>query len=132
MSESPGLTRVLLRYAQVFATQTAHTAFANTKHRLDERLARWLLMCHDRLDGDKLPVTQVFLSHMLGANRPGVTLAVCALARAGLISNSRSKITVLDRVRLKVAANGSYGVPETEYARLFGQSLYQDQGIKRS
>lgn len=120
MADSPALHRVLLRYVQALSTQTAHTALANAAHRLDQRLARWLLMAHDRLGGDELLVTQPMLSRMLGANRPGVTEAVRALKDAGLIGHTRGRVTVLDRAGLEGAAGGSYGAPETEYARLFG------------
>ena len=120
MADSPALHGVLLRYVQALATQTAHTALANTAHRIDQRLARWLLMCHDRLDGDELPLTQLFLSRMLASNRLGVTGAVRALKAAGLIGHARGRITVLNRAGLEVAAGGSYGTPEAEYARLFG------------
>ena len=119
MADSPALRGVLLRYVQTFMAQTAHTLLANTTRRMDARLARWLLMTRDRLDGDELPLTQPFLSRMLGANRPGVTLAVRALRNAGLIGHERGRITVLDRAGLEAAAGGSYGVPEAEYARLF-------------
>ena len=122
MADSPALHGVLLRYVQSFMAQTAHTLLASTAHRMDERLARWLLMTRDRLDGDELPLTQPFLSNMLGANRPGITLAVHALAAAGLVRHVRGRITVLDRTGLEAAAGGSYGVPEAEYARLFGSS----------
>ncbi len=120
MADSPALHGVLLRYVQTFMAQTAHTLLANNTRRLDERLARWLLMSRDRLDGDELLFTRPFLSNMLGANRPGVALAIRALARAGLIRHTRGRITVLDRAGLEAAAGGSYGVPEAEYARLFG------------
>lgn len=120
MADSSALHGVLLRYVQAFMAQTAHTLLASTTRRLEERLARWLLMCRDRLDGDDLPLTQPFLSNMLGANRPGVTLAVRSLAAAGLVRHARGRITVLDRAGLEAAAGGSYGVPEAEYARLFG------------
>ncbi len=120
MAKSPALHGVLLRYVQTFMAQTAHTLLANTTRRMDERLARWLLMTRDRLDGDDLPITQPFLSRMLGANRPGITLALRKLGAAGLIRNARGRITVLDRAGLEAAAGGSYGAPEAEYARLFG------------
>ena len=119
MADSPALHGVLLRYVQAFMAQTAHTLLANATHRMDARLARWLLMTRDRLDGDDLPLTQPFLSNMLGANRPGITLAVRALEAAGLIRHARGRITVLDRTGLEAAAGGSSGVPEAEYARLF-------------
>ncbi len=120
MTDSPALHGVLLRYIQTFMAQTAHTLLANTTRRIDERLARWLLMIRDRLDGDDLSMTQPFLSRMLGANRPGVSLAVRALEDAGLIRHVRGRITVVDRAGLETAAGGSYGAPEAEYARLFG------------
>ncbi len=120
MADSPALHGVLLRYVQAFMTQSAHTLLANTCHRLDERLARWLLMTHDRLDGNELPLTHDLLSRMLGANRPGVTLAVRALEDAGLVSHARGQVTVLDRAGLEAAAGGSYGAPEAEYTHLFG------------
>ncbi len=120
MAKSPALRGVLLRYVQTFMAQTAHTLLANNAHRMDERLARWLLMTRDRLDGDELPITQPFLSRLLGANRPGITLAVRSLGAAGVIRNARGRITVLDRAGLEAAAGGSYGAPEAEYARLFG------------
>lgn len=119
IADSPALHGVLLRYVQAFMAQTAHTLLANTCHRLSERLVRWLLMAHDRLDGNVLPLTQRFLSRMLGANRPGVTLAVRTLENAGLIGSARGRITVLDRAGLEAAAGGCYGAPEAEYARLF-------------
>ena len=120
MADSPALHGVLLRYVQTFMAQATHTLLANTTQRMDARLARWLLMTRDRLDGDDLPLTQPFLSNMIGANRPGMTLVVRALGAAGLIRHARGQITVLDRVGLEAAAGGSYGAPEAEYARLFG------------
>ena len=120
MADSPALRGVLLRFVQAFMAQTAHTLLANNTRRMDARLARWLLMTRDRLDGDELLFTQPFLSNMLGANRPGVTLAIRALAGAGLIRHARGRITVLNRAGLEAAAGGSYGVPEAEYTRLFG------------
>ena len=120
MADSPALHAVLLRYVQAFMAQTAHTLLANATRRLDERLARWLLMTRDRLDGDELPLTQPFLSLMLGANRPGVTLAVRVLEDASIVRHARGRITVLDRTGLEAAAGGSYGAPEAEYTRLFG------------
>ena len=82
------------------------------------RLARWLLMCQDRLDGDELSITHEFLSLMLGAQRSSTTLAVQALEGYRLIRARRGRITVLDREALEAAADDGYGVPEAEYARL--------------
>ncbi|WP_264048608.1 Crp/Fnr family transcriptional regulator [Methylobacterium flocculans] len=112
------LRQVFARYAYVTHLQTADTALSNGSHTLEERLARWLLMCHDRVDGDEFPVTHEFLSTMLGVRRPGVTTAIHNLEGAGAIKARRSHVQVLDRAKLKVAAGDSYGVPEAEYQRL--------------
>jgi CRP-like cAMP-binding protein len=123
IASSVSLHQHLLRFAQAFTIQTAQTALSNGSHTIEERLARWLLMCHDRLDGDELSTTHEFLSLMLGVRRAGVTVALQALEDRGLISTKRSQITVQDRAKLGKAAGDSYGVPEAEYARLIGLPL---------
>lgn len=118
VSQSASLHKLLLRYVQVQFVQTAQTAFANATYTLDVRLARWLLMCRDRIDGDDLHLTHEFLSIMLGVRRPSATLAVQALEGLRLIRARRGKITILDREALAAVADDSYGLPETEFARL--------------
>jgi CRP-like cAMP-binding protein len=118
MDNSDSLQPALLKFAQAFMTQTAHTAIANGRATVVERLARWILMAHDRLDGDDLPLTHEFLSVMLGVRRAGVTTAVHALASNKLIRSQRGKITVVDRDGLEEIAGGYYGVPEAEWRRL--------------
>jgi CRP-like cAMP-binding protein len=120
LQHSPVLHNLLLRYVQVFTIQTSHTALSNGSHKIDERLARWLLMCHDRLDGDDLPLTHEFIALMLGVRRAGVTEALNILEGLGIIRAKRSHILVLDRAGLERAAGDSYGVPEAEYRRLIG------------
>src|SRR5215216_1021092 len=85
IDERPSLHRVLLRYAQVMNVQTSGTAFANAEHTVETRLARWLLMCHDRVDGDEIPLTHEFLSIMLAVRRAGVTDALHVLEGAQII-----------------------------------------------
>lgn len=118
IEERPNLRRTFANYAYVAHMQTAGKALSNGSHTLEERLARWLLMCHDRVDGDEFPVTHEFLSTMLGVRRPGVTTAIHSLEGGGMIKARRSHIQVLDREKLKTAAGDSYGVPEIEYGRL--------------
>ena len=118
MDDDPRLRDVFLHYVQAFMIQTAYTAIANGTARLEEKLARWLLMAHDRIDGDELPLIHEFLAMMLGVHRPGVTLALSHLEGRGVITAKRSNITVIDRKALEEIANSSYGVPEAEYARL--------------
>ena len=120
MTQSATLQALLLKYAQAFMIQTTYTAIANARGTLEERLARWLLMSHDRIDGDQLPLTHEFLSLMLAVRRPGVTDALHALEGRGLIHANRAAIDVLDSKGLINCANGLYGTPETEYQRLFG------------
>jgi CRP-like cAMP-binding protein len=121
IDERPSLHRVLLRYAQVVNVQTSGTAFANAEHTVETRLARWLLMCHDRVDGDDIPITHEFMAMMLGVRRAGVTTAIHVLEGSGLIEAKRGVITILDRAKLEELADNAYGLPEAEYARLMAQ-----------
>jgi CRP-like cAMP-binding protein len=117
---SQTLRNALLKYVQAFGVQTTHTAISNAQARLDKRLARWLLMAHDRIGEDTLPLTHEFLSMMLAVRRAGVTTALKALREKNLISYQRGRITVLDRKGLERLAGESYGIPEAEYRRLIG------------
>lgn len=120
MRHSPALHGLLLRYVQAFLMFLSRTALANAGYTTEERLARWLLVAHDRMDGDELPLTHGFLSLMLGVHRPGVTVALHTLEGASMIRAKRGLITVRDRGKLEDAAGGSYGVAEAEYERLIG------------
>jgi CRP-like cAMP-binding protein len=119
MAESDSLASSLMRYAHAFSIQVAQTALANTQGKVEERLARWLLMAHDRIEGDNLALTHELLAATLGVRRSGVTTALHRLAAHALISTTRGSVTVLDRGGLEETANGLYGVPEAESARLF-------------
>jgi DNA-binding transcriptional MocR family regulator len=94
---------------------------ANGQAKLEERLARWLLMCHNRVKGDEMTLTHEFLATMLGVRRAGVTIALHMLESQGLIRATRGVVTIQDREGLEEAADGSYGQPEAEYRRLFSQ-----------
>ncbi len=120
LAASATLQGFLLKFAQAFMVQTAHTAIANARARLDQRLARWLLMAHDRLDGNTLPLTHEFLALMLGVRRAGVTEALHALESRRLIESARGQVVVRDRKGIERSAGESYGVPEAEYRRLLG------------
>ncbi len=117
-SRSASLHKLLQRFAQVQYVQTAQTAFANASYQIEVRLARWLLMCHDRLDGDEMRLTHEFLSMMLGVQRTSATLAVQALEGHRLIKAQRGRMTILNREALVTLADDGYGLPEAEYARL--------------
>ena len=120
MDESASLRSHLLLYAHAFLVQVTQTAKANARNSIEERLARWLLMAHDRLETDVLTITHALLSVMLGVRRPGVTIALSLLEKGGLISTDRRAISVLDRTGLRRTAKGAYGVAEAEYNRVFG------------
>jgi CRP-like cAMP-binding protein len=111
----------LLRFVHVLSLQTAQTAFANANNTTESRLARWLLMCHDRVEGDDIPITHEFMAIMLGVRRAGVTVATHILEGNGLIRAKRGVVTVLDRGRLEDLADDAYGIPEAEYARLMAE-----------
>jgi CRP-like cAMP-binding protein len=117
--QSGALLEGLLRYTHLLLVQIASTAIANARGKVEERLARWLLMAHDRIDGDELALTHERLALMLGVRRPGVTEALKLLESKGLITTDRRAIIINDREGLK---NNSlaYGAPEAEYRRLFG------------
>ena len=114
----PVLRRLLNRYFQSQHVQTAQTAFANAKGNTSTRLARWLLMCQDRIDDEFVTVTQEFMSFMLGVERPGVTAALRSLETDGFVRKRRGSVEILDRDGLLDIAGDSYGVAEAEYARL--------------
>jgi CRP-like cAMP-binding protein len=120
MRASDSLKSLLLKYVQVFMVQTTHTAISNARSHIDRRLARWILMAHDRTGDTTLPLTHEFLSLMLSVRRPGVTEALQSLRRQELIENGRNKIVILNRNGIEKLAGHSYGVPEKEYRRLIG------------
>jgi CRP-like cAMP-binding protein len=113
------LHKRLLQYAHALLVQTSYTAIANGRSKIEERLARWLLMAHDRVDGDTITLTHEFLSVMLGVRPPGVAHALNLLEQTGLIDANRGVITIVDREGLEESSNGAYGAPEAEFNRLF-------------
>ena len=108
IDSSVTLHRAFLHYGNSFANQTMRTALANGRSGIEERLARWLLMAHDRVDGDELGLTHEFLSIMLGVRRAGVTEALGALQDAGLVRSNRGFISILDRAGLEESTDGTY------------------------
>ncbi len=119
LEQSPTLRRSVLHFGHTFLVQTAYTAVANSRSKIEARLARWLLMAQDRIDGDELALTHEFLAIMLGVRRPGVTVALNFLEKQGLVRAQRGAISIIDRKGLEVAANDAYGAPEAELRRLF-------------
>jgi CRP-like cAMP-binding protein len=113
------LGSVLLRYTQALLRHSERLTACNTRHPIEQRLSRWLLITHDRVRADEFAVTQEFLSQMLGVHRKSVTMAASNLQRAGLIRYSRGRLTVLDREGLEAASCECYRAIQ----RHFDQSL---------
>jgi CRP-like cAMP-binding protein len=102
--------RLALRYVQAQLVQCAQSAGCNAEHSNEQRLARWLLICADRVHSDKFKMSQEFLSHMLGSTRPTVTLAAGRLKEERLITYQRAEIAIVDRKGLEKRACECYGV----------------------
>ena len=117
-NESDALRTRLLRYMQALYTQVSQTAVCNGHHSLEERLARWMLMAHDRAGADQFPMTHEFMAMMLGVRRSGVTVTAGTLKQAGLISYKNGHMTVLDRPSLEAAACECYGTVQRYFEQL--------------
>jgi CRP-like cAMP-binding protein len=116
--KSPSLSATLLRFAHTFNVQVSQTALSNGHFTINQRLARWLLMCQDRVDSHEFPMTHKFLAIMLAVRRAGITDALNYLEGKKAIRAMRGRIAILNRATLEEMAGGSYGVPEQEYKRL--------------
>ena len=106
LDASPALQAACGRFVQLLVNQVIQNAAFNARRSLMERCARWLVMTHERIDGNELWITHENLSEMLGMRRSGVTVAAASLQQAGLISTGRGRVTVLDRAGLDGVANG--------------------------
>ena len=115
---SASLHNLLMRFVQAFVVQLSRTAVSNLNDPVDRRLARWLLMNHDRLEGDEVELSHSEIATMLGVRRASVTDALHVLEGMRLIRAQRRHILVRDRTGLRAFAGDSYGTPEAEYARL--------------
>jgi CRP-like cAMP-binding protein len=120
MDRSATFRARLLYYALAFHAQVTLTAACNARHAIENRLARWLLIAHDRAGADEFAMTHEFMSLMLGVRRPGVTIAAGMLQKAGLIHYARGRITIIDRPGLEVASCECYHTVRHEFARLLG------------
>jgi CRP-like cAMP-binding protein len=113
--EFPAFKKALLAYSQAFLGQVMQSVACNGTHSVEERCARWLLMAHDRSDGDQFFLTQEFLAQMLSVSRPAVNLVARTLQRAGLIRYRRGEIAILDRAGLEEASCECYGLIRQHY-----------------
>lgn len=105
----------VLKFTHALFTQASQTALCNRLHSVEERLARWLLTVHDRVEADQFPLTHEFLARMLGANRATVSLTAATIQQAGYIRYTRGKLTVLDREGLEDTACDCYRIVKKRY-----------------
>lgn len=118
--QSETLRSTLLHYVQTLLVQAEHNSATHARLCIEARLARWILMAQDRLDGDELLLTHNFMARMITAERSGVTVALHILEGSGMIRSQRGRVVVLDRNKLETVAGESYGFPEAEYRKLIG------------
>jgi CRP-like cAMP-binding protein len=123
LERCPAFRTLLLRYALAFNEEVAQTAACNGRHVLEQRLARWILMAHDRAESDEFPMTQEFMAMMLCVQRPGVTTAIGRLQQTGHIRTGRGRVTVTDREGLEEAACECYGAVRRRFEALLGISV---------
>lgn len=109
-TKAPNLKKLIEQYAMRQQLQVAQLAACNRLHDMDQRLARWLLMCQDKIDSENIPLTHEFLAQMLGSGRPTVTIAAGVLERAGLIANTRGTVRIVNRKALEDVACECYRV----------------------
>jgi CRP-like cAMP-binding protein len=114
----PALVDLVRRYTQALMNQISQSTACNHLHSIEQRTARWLLMCHDRVGRDDFPLTQEFLAQMLAVRRASVTVAAGILQKQSLIAYVRGQISILDRRGLEHASCECYEVVTTELERL--------------
>ena len=119
MTACPSLYRLLHHYSQFVFETVSQSAACNRLHVIEQRCARWLLMSQDRVGRDRFDLTQEFLAMMLGVRRPGVTVAIGLLEKAGLISHRRGNITVVNRAGLEKASCECYRTIRARQGKLF-------------
>ncbi|WP_235031464.1 Crp/Fnr family transcriptional regulator [Geminicoccus flavidas] len=117
----PSLRQLLMHFSLALMTQAGQMVACNRRHPIEQRLVCWLLMAHDRSDGDDLPMTHEALAATLGVRRASISLAAGKLQKAGLIRYASGRITIRDRAGLEAAACECYGVVRNEYRRLLGK-----------
>ena len=121
LPDCPVFEKHLQRFTMILGMQSTQLAACNRLHDVEERLARWLLMSHDRIGGDTMPLTQEFLGQMLGTRRSSVSMAANILQKAGMITYTRGNVTILDKRKLTDAACDCYEIIQNL------QSSWQDQ-----
>jgi CRP-like cAMP-binding protein len=128
LRDVPQLQKHTLSFVRALMIQSAQTAVANGTAHIPQRLARWLVMLDDRIEGDVLAITHAYIAVMLAVARPGVSLALKALEREGLIETARGLLLIRDRDALIKRSDGLYGATEREYRRLLNWQPLRSRG----
>jgi CRP-like cAMP-binding protein len=123
---------LFVSFSETLLSQVQQTVACNAMHTTEERMCRWLLMMHDRAEGESLPYTHEFLSHILGANRKSITLAAQSMQSAGLISYRRGTIQVLDRIALENASCECYAIVKDRFDAFLAPPATAVKGDHRS
>lgn len=123
VSGETALRRITMRYLYAYLTQVSQSVACNRLHTLDERFARWVLMSHDRIEGNEFHLTQEYLADMLGVHRPSVSVVAKTFQQAGLIKYVRGTLTILDRRGLEEASCECYRVVRKQFARMLDKGM---------
>ena len=114
------LQKSILRYMHASFAQISQTALCNRLHSVEERLARWLLLCYDRMNGNQITLTHEMLGKMLGTRRSTVSLAAATLQQAGMVTYNRGRISLKDRKGLMRVSCSCYSIVKKQFERLYG------------
>lgn len=131
MATDKDLAVLMRKYVLACEVQVEHSLLAATTRMINERLARWLLMYHDRVEGDELQITHDLLASMLHVRRAGITSATHVLEGLHAIRATRGSIKIVDREALESIAGGSYGIPEAVYERLIPNGAEDETRLYR-
>jgi CRP-like cAMP-binding protein len=118
------LRNITQRYMLVYLSLVSQSVACNRLHTIEERFARWILMTHDRVDGDNFHLTQEFIADMLGVHRPSVSLVAGAFQQAGFLRYSRGNMSILNRTGLEDIACECYGAVREQFDRLLGPNRH--------
>jgi len=122
MNDLPSLRTRFLHYAHYVLLQTSQIGACSAKHSVEQRLARWILMAHDSSRADRLPLTQLTLSRMIGVRRATVTQCIALLERRGLIATTRGSLQIVSRSGLETTACACYSIIRNQYFHFLGGS----------
>ncbi|MFC7515831.1 Crp/Fnr family transcriptional regulator [Herbaspirillum sp. GCM10030257] len=123
IEEKSELRRLVYRFLQAYLSQVSQSVACNRLHCTEERFARWILLSHDRVQGDELQLTQEYLADMLGVHRPSVTLVARRFQQAGLLDYHRGIIKIRDRAGLEKLACECYAIVRNQFARVLGKPV---------